>query len=103
VMPAVAGNSEALSPFAIAADEREEVVAAFSALHQDLATAERHIAESQERIAQQAKLVSGLEAEGYDATGAQNLLRLLQRNLALLNAHRERMMRELARPSDGER
>jgi hypothetical protein len=69
----------------------------FSALHQDLATADRHIAESQERIAQQAKLVSGLEAEGYDTTGAQNLLRLLQRNLEVLNAHRERMMRELSR------
>jgi hypothetical protein len=75
-------------------------MAAFSALHRDLATADRHIAESRERIAQQAKLVSGLEAEGYDTTGAQNLLRLLQRNLDLLNTHRERMMRELARALD---
>jgi hypothetical protein len=75
-------------------------MAAFSRVHQDLAAADRHIAESQERIAQQAKLVSGLEAEGYDTTNAQNLLRLLQRNLELMNAHRRRIMGELSRGSD---
>jgi hypothetical protein len=75
-------------------------MAVFSRVHQDLAAADRHIAESRERIAQQAKLVSGLEAEGYDTTNAQNLLRLLQRNLELMNAHRRRIMGELSRGSD---
>ena len=70
---------------------------AFSRLHQDLATANRHIAESQARIAQQARLVSKLAADGYKTTNAQNLLRLLQRNLVVLEKQRQRIMGELAR------
>jgi hypothetical protein len=65
-------------------------MAAFSKLHQDLATANRHIAESQASIAQQAKVVSELDADGYDPTNARNLLRLLQRNLEVMNTHPSR-------------
>jgi hypothetical protein len=48
-------------------------MAAFSGLHQDLATANRHIAERQAQIAQQAKLVGTLAADGHDATNARHL------------------------------
>jgi hypothetical protein len=65
--------------------------------HQDLTTANRHIAEAEARIVHQAKLVSELGAHGCDTTGAQHLLRLLQRNLDIMNVHRQRIMGELAR------
>jgi hypothetical protein len=71
-------------------------MAVFSKLHQDLATANRHIAESQARIDQQAKLVSKLAADGYNTTTAQSVLRLLQRNLDVLKAHRQQIVRELS-------
>jgi hypothetical protein len=72
---------------------------AFSRLHQDLATANRHIAEGQAQIAQQATLVGKLTADGQDATNARHLLRFMQRNLDLLNAHRQQIMSRLARPA----
>jgi hypothetical protein len=70
---------------------------AFSRLHQDLATANRHIAEGQAQIAQQAKLVGKLAADGDDATSARHLLMFMQRNLAIMNAHRQQIVRELSR------
>ena len=73
---------------------------AFSKLRQDLAAADRHIAEGQARIAQQAKLVGELDADGHDTTSAQNLLRIMQRNLDVMNAHRQTIMRELAGAPD---
>jgi hypothetical protein len=72
-------------------------MAEWSERHQDLATANRHIVEAQARIAQQAKLVNELDADGCDTTGAKNLLWLLQRNLDVMNAHRQRIMGDLAR------
>ena len=72
-------------------------MAARSRLHQDLATANRHIGERQAQIAQQAKLVRELAAEGHDATNAQHLLRFLQRNLDIMNAQRQQIMSKLAR------
>ena len=71
-----------------------------STLQQDLATADRHIAEGQARIAQQAKLVGELDADGHDTTSAQNLLRIMQRNLDVMNAHRQTIMREFAGARD---
>jgi hypothetical protein len=41
-------------------------MAVFSTLHEDLATANRHIAKGQAQIAQQAKLVRELAADGHD-------------------------------------
>ena len=75
-------------------------MAAFSKLHQDLATANRHITEGQAQIAQQAKLARELAADGYDATNAQHLLSFMQRNLDLLNAHRQQIVRALSRATD---
>ena len=72
-------------------------MAAFSRLHQDLASANRQIAEGQAQIAQQAKLIRELAADGHDATNARNLLMLLQRNLGVMNAHRQQIVRELSR------
>jgi hypothetical protein len=72
-------------------------VAVFSKLHQDLATANRHIAEGQAQIAQQAKLVCALDADGYDTRSAQNLLMLMRRNLDVINTHREYILGELSR------
>jgi hypothetical protein len=75
-------------------------MAVFSKLHQDLATANRNIAEVQARIARQAKLVSELAAHGHNTTNAQNLLRLLQRSLGVTNADRQQIVRELSRGRD---
>ena len=72
-------------------------MAAFSRLHQDLATANRHLTEGQVQMARQAKLVRELAADGYDAANAQHLLRFMQRNLDLLNSHRQLIVRELSR------
>ena len=57
-------------------------------------------AEGAARIAQQAKLVGDLDADGPDTIGAQNLLRIMQRNLDVMNTHRQTIMRELAGAPD---
>jgi hypothetical protein len=53
--------------------------------------------EGQAQIAQQAKLVRELAADGYDATNAQHLLRFMQRNQDMVNAQRQQIMSKLAR------
>ena len=72
-------------------------MAGSSKLRQDLATADRHIAEAQAGIAQQAKIVHELDADGHDTTLAQDLLGVMQRNLDVMNAHRQEIVRELSR------
>jgi hypothetical protein len=69
---------------------------AFSKLRQDLAAADRHIAEGQARIAQQADVLCALNEDGQDTTDAQNLLRVMQESLDAMNAHRQQIVRELA-------
>ena len=54
-----------------------------------LAIANRHIAEAQARIAQQAQAVRQLKADGRDTTAAQDLLGVLRQSLDAMNAHRE--------------
>ena len=76
---------------------------AFSKLRQDLAAADRHIAEGQARIAQQADVVCALDADGHDTTDAQNLLRVMQESLDAMNAHRQQIVRELACTPDEQR
>ena len=68
---------------------------AFSKLRQDLAAADRHIAEGQARIAQQADVVCALDADGHDTTDAQNLLRVMQESLDAMNAQRQQIVRAL--------
>jgi uncharacterized coiled-coil protein SlyX len=73
---------------------------AVSKLRQDLATADRHIAQGEARIAQQGKVVRELDADGHNTTEAQSLLRLMQRNLNVMNAHRQEIVHELSRTPD---
>ena len=65
--------------------------------------ANRHIAEAQARIAQQAQAVRQLKADGRDTTAAQDLLGVLRHSLDAMKAHREQIMRKLsrARPRPG--
>jgi hypothetical protein len=65
-----------------------------------LAIANRHIAEAQARIAQQAQAVRQLKADGRDTTAAQDLLGVLRQSLDAMNAHREQIMRKLSREPD---
>ena len=53
-------------------------MAAFSKLRQELATADRHMAEAQARVAHQAEVVRELDADGHNTAEAQDLLRVLQ-------------------------
>jgi hypothetical protein len=75
-------------------------MAAFSRVHQDLATANRHIAEGRARVAQQAKIVRELDAGGHDTTEAQSVLRFMERNLDTMNTHREYILSKLSRPTN---
>ena len=74
-------------------------MAALSKQRQDLATADRHIAEGEARIAQQAEIVRELGADGHD-TASRSLLRFMQRNLDVMNVHRQLIVRELSCASD---
>ena len=75
-------------------------MAALSKLRQDLATADRHITEGEARIAQQAKIVRELDADGHNTNLAKALLRLMQRNVDVMNVHRQLIVRELSCASD---
>ena len=73
---------------------------ALSKLRRDLATADRHIAEGEARIAQQAEIVRELGADGHDTANERSLLRFMQRNLDVMNVHRQLIVRELSCASD---
>jgi hypothetical protein len=60
-----------------------------------LAQAERHIAESDERIARQKALIERLEADGGDSVTAKLLLAEFQHSLALHRADWERLQGKL--------
>ena len=78
-------------------------MAAFSKLRQELAVADRHVADGQARIARQAEILCELDADGQDTTDAQNLLRVLQQSLDAMNADRQQIVRELSYASDEQR
>jgi hypothetical protein len=80
-------------------------MAAFLKLHEDLATANRHIAESKARVDHQADVARELNADGHDTTEAQELLRVLQQSLDAVKSHRDYLLHELLRASaaDGPR
>jgi hypothetical protein len=69
---------------------------AFPELCDELAVADRDVTEGQERIARQAEVVCGLDADGHDTTDARNLLLAMQQSLDAMNAHRQQIVRELA-------
>ena len=73
---------------------------ALSKLRRDLATADRHIAEGEARITQQAKVVRELDADGHNTNLAKALLRLMKRNVDVMNVHRQFIVRELSCASD---
>ena len=75
-------------------------MAELSKLRQNLATADRHITEGEGRIAQQAKIVRELDADGHNTNLAQALLGVMQRNLDVMNVHRQQIVRELSCASD---
>lgn len=65
-----------------------------SELRQELAQADRHIAEEQERIARQAEVVRQLDRNGRETAEAEDLLRVLNEVLAAMETHREHIVRE---------
>ena len=69
----------------------------FLKLSEDLATANRHIAESQVRVNCQVELARKLDEGGHDTIEAQDLLRVLQQSLDAFKAHRDQIFREMAR------
>jgi hypothetical protein len=75
-------------------------MAALSKRYQDLATADRHITEGEARIAQQAKVVRELDANGHNTNLARALLRLMQPNLNVMNVHRQLIARESSCAAD---
>jgi hypothetical protein len=70
-----------------------------SELRQELAMADRHIGEGEERRARQAEVVRQLVNDGHDTRDAENLLQSMKEGLAAMNAHRKHIVRELSRCS----
>ena len=67
-----------------------------AAARHDLSLAERHIAAMEERLGRQMRRTSALAATGQDTTAAEELLRVIEQSLALMYAHREMILQELA-------
>ena len=61
-------------------------------LADDLARADRRIAESEERIGGQYRLIARLAAEGLDTSLAKAVLKRMQASQAALRADRERLL-----------
>jgi hypothetical protein len=75
----------------------------FLKLHEDLATADRHIAESKARVDRQADVAAELDKDGHDTTEAQDLLRVLQESLDAVKSHREYLLHEWLHASAADR
>ena len=71
-------------------------MARFSELLQELARAERDVAEGQARLARQAQLVRDLDAEGHDTTFSARRLLVMMTNLNQMESRRQRLVRELS-------
>jgi DNA-binding protein YbaB len=71
-----------------------------SELQQELAQADRHIAEGNGRIARQAEVVRELNRHGHDTTQAQSLLQAMKDAVTAMDTHRQQIVRELTRASD---
>jgi hypothetical protein len=64
---------------------------------EQLGKADRDIVEGEERITRQMVLIETMRLDGHDVTEAENLLLTLRETLAAWQAHREEILRELAR------
>ena len=71
-------------------------MARFSELLQELARAERDVAEGQARLARQAQLVRDLDADGHDTTFSARRLLVMMTNLNQMESRRQRLVRELS-------
>ena len=71
-----------------------------SELQQELAQADRHIAEGNGRIARQVEVLRELDRHGHDTTHAQSLLQVMKDAVAAMDTHRQQIVRELSRASD---
>jgi hypothetical protein len=61
-----------------------------------LAETDRHIAETEARVAHQRELIATQAAAGEDATVSLELLKVLERSLALSRQHRRLVLEEIA-------
>ena len=61
-----------------------------------LELANRHIAEGEQRIAEQKALIAGLERRGRDTTTVNELLAAFEEALELMMRHRDLILEELA-------
>ena len=64
-------------------------------LAEELAAADRYIAQAQGRVARQARIVAELTARRRDVTRDRALLHRLERSLDTVREHREAILREL--------
>jgi Fe2+ or Zn2+ uptake regulation protein len=63
----------------------------------DLDRADAHIAQAEERVAQQRMRIVELARDGHNTKTAEELLRVLKESLATMKAHREQIVEELKR------
>jgi len=68
---------------------------------QNLATAERHVAEGEERIRRQVELIERLRADAHGVFEAESLLVTLQQTLQSWRDHRDEIVRTIARLEAG--
>ena len=62
----------------------------------ELSLADRHIAEMEGRLGRQMQIISALAVKSQDTSATEELLRVIEQSLALMYAHREMILQELA-------
>ena len=62
----------------------------------ELSLADRHIAEMEGRLGRQMQIISALAVKSQDTAATEELLRVIEQSLALMYAHREMILQELA-------
>jgi hypothetical protein len=70
-----------------------------SKLVEELAVADRDIAEAHARINQQGQVLREPDVDGHDTTEAEDLLRVLRESLDAMQGYRGHIFRDLARTS----
>ncbi len=63
---------------------------------EELVQADRHIAEGEARLGNQAKLIANLAADGHDTALAEELLTTMEMTLTTMRGHRNLILREIA-------
>jgi hypothetical protein len=64
---------------------------------EELAEADRHIAEAESRVLRQHRLIARIAADHFDTTAAEAVLAALQQHAAMMHEHRQRVLAEIAR------